>query len=845
MLKKVRHGINHIKKHKRHWVLSTFSVLLLITSFFVLWIASFKLPDLGSFEGRVVAESTKIYDRTGEHLLYDVHKNTKRTLVDSKDISIFLKNATVAIEDADFYEHNGVKISSFIRAVFANLISGSYSQGGSTITQQVVKNTLLTTKKSISRKLKEWILAVKLEKVKTKDEILTVYLNESPYGGNIYGIEEASRVFFDKKASELTLAESAYLAAIPNAPTRFSPYGNNRNLLNNRKSLVLEKMYEKKFITKKQKEDADKEEVVFQPNRNLSIEAPHFVMYVKEWLENRYGKEEVESKGLRVITTLDLDLQKKAEEIVAKFSEENLEKYNASNGAIVATDAETGEILVMVGSKDYFAKDIDGNFNIATAFRQPGSSFKPFVYAASFEKGYTPETVLFDLKTEFSSSCKPDGKPIIEGEEDKCYSPENYDEKFRGPITLRSALAQSINIPAIKILYLTGIKNAIGLANAMGIESINDPDRYGLTLVLGGGEVTLLELTGAYGVFANNGVKSEIKTVLRVEDSEGNVIETFPDNQKRRVLSEESALAVTSILSDNDARSPSYGYNSPLHFPGYDVAAKTGTTNDYRDAWIVGYTPRISVGAWVGNNDNSPMEKKVAGFIVAPMWNAFMKEVISRYPNDEFKTYYPSYNNEIKPVLRGIWQGGESYFVDGRNGTLANDLTPEIYREERVYPAVHSILYWLDKNNPNGPRPLIPENDSQFNLWEEPIKKWLETNPIKTVTPTSNTTPPPTTTINQTVVQKPAIEIIAPSQIIKYSRKNTIKTAISIKNFTASRVEYYLNGEFIGSSNIRPFDFSFSPENYAGVSYYNNIRIVAYGFLGEKLETSTSFIISE
>jgi membrane peptidoglycan carboxypeptidase len=708
----------------------------------------------------------------------------------------------------------------------------------------VVKNTILTQEKSISRKLKEWILALKLEKVKTKDEILTIYLNESPYGGSIYGIEEASKIFFGKNALDLTLAESAYLAALPNAPSRFSPYGNNRKALDKRKSLVLEKMYENNFISKKQQLEADKEEVNFLVNDNLNIHAPHFVMYVKDWLENRYGVEAVESKGLKVITTLDYKLQQKAEDIVAKFSKENLEKYNASNGAMVAVEAKTGQILVMVGSKDYFSKDIDGNFNIATAFRQPGSSFKPFVYAASFEKGYTPETVLFDLKTEFSSSCNPDGTPIKEEDADKCYSPENYDGKFRGPITLRDALAQSINIPAIKVLYLTGLKKAIGLANDMGIASINDPDRYGLTLVLGGGEVSLLELTGAYSVFADNGVRNDLIPVLKVEDSEGNVIESFDKKNERRVLSEESSLAITSILSDNNARAPSYGYNSPLHFPGYDVAAKTGTTNDYKDAWIIGYTTSVALGAWVGNNDNTPMEKKVAGFIVAPMWNAFMQEVLKAYPAEKFKTYYPDYDNSIKPVLRGVWQGGESYFIDSRNGTIATDLTPEQYREEKVYPSVHSILYWLDKDNPRGERPTHPENDSQFNLWEEPIKKWLEANPIVVPVVQQPVIKIPAPQIQNVIAPKPSMSITSPDQKTKYTIDSLIKVSMSISNFNAARVEYYLNGQFIGSSNSKPFDFSFKPKDFGGIPLYNNIRVVAHGFLGEKIEASTSFTIT-
>ena len=491
-------------------VLLSIALALFAGGGFVYWISTFKTPDLGSFEKRKIIQSTKIYDRTGKVLLFDLHQDTKRTVVPITEISRNIKNATVAIEDEEFYQHGGIKFTSIIRALLANLIKGGYTQGGSTITQQVVKNSLLNSEKKISRKLKEWVLALKLEKVMTKDEILGAYLNEAPYGGNIYGIEEASQVYFGKNASDLTLGESAYLASLPNAPTFFSPYGPNVKRLTERKNLVLSKMLNNGFMSKEEYDLATKEVVTFYPQDRLGIKAPHFVIYIIKQLEDKYGRKTVEEGGLKVTTTLNFDLQQKAEDVVKKYSAENLQKFNASNAALTAIDPKTGQILVMVGSKDYFSKDIDGNFNVTTAHRQPGSAFKPIVYAAAFNKGFTPDTVLFDLPTEFQASCNPQELSTtteIKAPKDECYAPQNYDNLFVGPVTLRNALAQSRNVPSVKILYLTGIENALRLAKNMGIDDLADTNQYGLSLVLGGGEVTPLDLTAAYGVFANNGVK--------------------------------------------------------------------------------------------------------------------------------------------------------------------------------------------------------------------------------------------------------------------------------------------------------------------------------------------------
>ena len=529
----------------------------------VFWIANLKTPNLESFENRRVSQSTKIYDRTGEHLLYDVYENIRRTVVPFDAISRHIKNAAVAIEDSHFYEHKGIQPKSILRAILVNFGALEFSQGGSTITQQVVKNSILTSEKIISRKLKEWALALKLERYYNKDEILGYYLNESPYGGNIYGVEEASETFFGKKSSDVTIAEAAYLASLPKAPTYYSPYGNNKTKLEERKNLVLKRMLDERFIAKDEYDQAINETVTFKPQEEKGIEAPHFVIYVKELLEQKFGDNVVRDGGLRVITTLDFELQKTAEELTKKYALENKEKFNAENAGLVALDPKTGDILAMVGSRDYFDKEIDGNFNVTLAKRQPGSSFKPFVYATAFERGYTPETVVFDLETEFSTECRPDGTPLIAGNEEKCYRPQNYDEKFRGPISLRNALAQSINIAAIKVLYLAGLKNSLNTAEAMGISTLTDPNRYGLTLVLGGGEVSLLEMTNAYGVFAAEGVRNPNRAIIKIENPNNEVIYESPIGG-RVVLQSEVAQKINSILSDEEARVPAFGTHSFL-----------------------------------------------------------------------------------------------------------------------------------------------------------------------------------------------------------------------------------------------------------------------------------------
>lgn len=803
--------VSRIRKHRflKTVLITGASATFLFGGALLLWAASLRMPDFSSFEERKVAQSTKIYDRTGEVLLSNVHQNIKRTVVLLDDVSPFLRDATIAIEDAHFYEHFGVRPISFLRAVIVNIIRGELSQGGSTITQQVVKNTLLTQEKKISRKLKEWVLAVKLERVLSKDEILALYLNEAPYGGSIYGAEEASRAFFRKPAKNLSLAESAYLASLPQAPTYYSPYGSHRDKLDERKNLVLARMKVEGLITKEEYDTAKNESVSFLSSGEEGLKAAHFVFYVREYLEEKYGKDAVEEGGLRVITTLDWELQKEAEAIVATYATENEKKFNAENAALVATDPNNGQILVMVGSRDYFDREIDGSFNITTAHRQPGSAFKPFVYAEAFKKGYTPDTVVFDVPTQFDTSCDPAGTLLFsESGEEKCYAPVNYDGTFRGPVSLRDALAQSINVPAIKVLYLAGLKDALRTAKDFGMQSLASADRYGLTLVLGGGEVSPLEITNAYGVFADDGVYHPPTALLRVEDQNGTILEEY-EEKNERVIPSDVARQISDILSDNVARTPAFGAASALYFPNRQVAVKTGTTNNYKDAWIVGYTPSIAVGAWAGNNNNTPMEKKVAGFIVAPLWHAFMEVALKKVPDEQFLTP-PKTPRDSRPILRGIWQGNEVYDIDSVSGGLANPYTPEETRATRAVISVHSILYWINKNDPLGLVPENPANDPQFRLWEYGVRAWASEHGYKDGDRTG--IPLFIDPIHKPETS-PHISITAPVEGDSYKQSDRVFVSVVTQSiYPSKKAEFFVDGELLGTSSF-PFSFSFVPED--------------------------------
>lgn len=659
---------------------------ILFLSFFLYLKGS--VPDPESIALRKVTESTKIYDRTGQILLYDIHGEEKRTIVPWDQMPDFIKKATLASEDSDFYNHKGLDFKGIIRAILTDLKNLQLSQGGSTITQQLVKNALLGQEKTLSRKIKEWILSVEVERRFTKDEIFWMYLNQIPYGSNAYGVEAASKTFFAKNATELTLAESAILTALPKAPTYYSPYGNNVDKLTARRDFILGRMRSLNYITEKDYDQAIKEKSVFASSKE-KLNAPHFVIMVKQYLTDKYGEDAVENGGFKITTTLDVDLQGLAEKTVAKYTDINKEKYKATNAALVTLDPKTGSVLALVGSADYFDIENEGNFNVAIANRQPGSAFKPFAYAAAFEKGYPDSTILFDVKTEFNPNCPPDSSGLKDQFSLECYSPQNYDERFRGPVNLRQALDQSLNLPSVKTLYLAGIDNTIKLAQDMGITTLNDPSRYGLSLVLGGAEVKLIDIVSAYGVFANDGIRNKWSIISKIESADGTILEE-KILEPKRIINSQIARLINNILSDNSARAPVFGYSSPLYVPGYSVAAKTGTTQENRDAWVVGYSPTLVVGVWAGNNKNESMTRAGAGISASgPMWHEFITAALGQFPNEQF--------NSPDPVI------SDKLMLNG-NYVYTN---PDTNQKE-----IHSILYYLNKNDP------------QFNNWEWSVSRY-------------------------------------------------------------------------------------------------------------------------
>lgn len=794
---------------------------LILGGIFLLWASTLTMPTVAAIEAEREGNSTKIYDRTGEVLLYDMHQDVRRTEVPLDAIADNVKHATISIEDARFYHHFGIEPISIIRALLHNLLAGDIlgGQGGSTITQQIVKNALLVNDKKISRKLKEWVLAIKLERELSKDQILELYLNEIPYGGTKYGVEEASQGFFGKPAKDLTLTESAYIAALPQAPTYYSPYGAHRDVLDARKNLVLSRMLELGYITKEEHDAARAESVSFRPQTGASIKAPHFVFYVLDELSKTYGDANLAQANLRVITTLDWNLEREAERIVLAHALENSKTYNAHNASLMAVDPKNGDILVMVGSRDYFDESIDGNYNIGLASRQPGSSFKPFAYAAALEKGYTTETVVYDVRTQFSTACD---KTNLKTEGD-CYAPSNYDNKFRGPMTFREALAQSVNIPAIKALYLAGTHNTIELAKRMGLTTLGDPKRYGLTLVLGGGEVSLLEMTGAYATFAAEGVRYPVHALLEVRDSSGKVLEkSEPKGEKS--LERDIALSITDMLADNAARTPAFGANSYLNFPGRDVAVKTGTTNDYRDTWIIGYTPTIAAGAWAGNNDNTAMEKKVAGFIVAPLWNEFMNEYFKQHGDSPSFENPPAIDPTLKPILRGY------------------KYTPPVSDEsasstEGVATPEHDILHYVDTGDPRGPAPANPWSDPQYPYWEYGVLLWRIGNGDAALGDVSVGT-------STTITKRPKITIREPDDAEVFRKSSAVRVRFSVTDAEhVVKTEYYLDGTLLVSENGLSTDFSFIPSEYDLDSGDHTLMVLVKDISGIQAGSSVDFRI--
>ena len=680
---------------------SIFSISVLFLSFLFIYYTK-DLPQPEDFTEKSFIQPTRIYDREGKVLLCQIYGEEKRDIIPLNQMSNWLIKAVIATEDANFYHHHGIDIKGMLRAMLIDLKSMKPVEGGSTISQQLIRSTFLSRKKTIKRKIKEIVLTLELERKYSKNQILEWYLNQIPFGINIYGTEAASQTYFGKHCKDLTIAESATLAALIQSPSYLYPYGHHRKELLERKNYVLERMFREHFLSQDEYNKAKQEKIKFI--KNQKIKAPQFVNYVEDYLFKKYGKNFLEQKGYKIYTSLDWNLQNEAQNIIKDKMIINERKYHAFNASLVAIDPNTGQILAMIGSKDSSATSsyppgcipgktclFDPDVNIATygKGRQPGSSFKPFAYVTAFKKGYTPDTVVWDVKTNFGVfGSKP-------------YIPENYDGKFRGPITLRNALAQSINIPAVKVIYLAGVKNTIETAKNMGITTLNkNPDYYGLSLVLGGGSVRLLDMVSAYGVFATNGLRIPPVSILKIEDSNGNVIEENQKNPKI-VLENNVCSLINSILSDNNARAPMFGKNSALYLKNYQVAAKTGTTDNFRDAWVIGYTSSIVTGVWVGNNNNAPMAKEPGVILAGPIWHEFMKKALIKYPPKRNLLTIRTVKTN-KPILNG--------YIDWLNP--------------------HSILYYVDKDNPQKEgKPKNPLSDPQYKFWEKGIKEWIKNHP--------------------------------------------------------------------------------------------------------------------
>ncbi len=615
--------------------------LLLYTSFILK--AAYQLPSPTRLIYPDQPLTTEFFDRNGK-LLYRLYEGRNRSLVNLVDLPKNLIDATIAIEDKNFYKHGGIDLEAILRAFLHNT-KNHQQEGASTITQQLIKNTLLTPEKTYSRKIKEVILAIWAESLYSKNQILQMYFNETPYGGPTWGIKAAAQTYFGKEPVNLTLAESSFLAGLPVSPTEFSPFGTHPELGIERQKEVLRRMREEKYITQAEEQTALAQKLNFRSVQN-DIAAPHFVFYIKDILSQKYGPRVVSQGGLKIQTTLDLKVQQNVEKIVSE-EVDNLAALNVKNGAAMVTDPKTGQILAMVGSKDYFNPQF-GNFNATIALRQPGSSIKPVNYATAFKQGYSPGNTILDAPTVFRDNWG------------NTYAPVNYDGTFHGPVSIRQALASSLNIPAVKMLAIVGVPNMIQTAKDLGITTFDDPARYGLSLTLGGGEVKMIEMMSVYGAFSQNGRTNKPVGILKVTDSSGNILEEYQKNESQAVP-EGVAYLINSVLSDNKARSIAFGVNSLLNIEG--VAVKTGTTDSKRDNWTFGYTPNFTIGVWVGNNDNTPMDPKLTSGITgaAPIWNKITKLLLQTNPGIGF----------TKPTE--IITAN----VDGRNDLIISGNTPK------------------------------------------------------------------------------------------------------------------------------------------------------------------------
>jgi len=765
-----------------------FIVFIFILVIAFAWFAK-DLPTPTKIANRRAVESTKLYDRTGQILLYETG-DQKRTVVESDQISQYLKDSTVATEDASFYKHHGFDTKSIFRALYDKM-TGKTSRvsGTSTITQQYVKNALLTSDRSLTRKFKELILSVELEFMFSKDQILTMYLNEIPYGNSTAGAESAAKMYFGITAKDLDLAQAATLTAIPQAPTYYSPYGTHTKQLTNRKNYVLDRMVETGKISK---EDADKAKAedtlvlgtTLKP-RHDSMLAPHFSMYTLEQIAAQYGDEKIQKDGLKIITTLDYDKQKLAQEAIDD-NRKNINKNNGENAALVSIDPKTGQILDMVGSVDYFDVNIDGNVNVADSLRQPGSSFKVFDYATILkQKDYSPSKIFYDLQTDFGNG----------------YIPRNYSGNFSGPVTMRSALQNSLNIPAIKAASVAGLDNVIQTAHDLGITSLNDRSQYGASLGIGVAEIKPVDMVSAYGTLANNGNRQDLTPILKVTDSNGDVLYDYDkDHRSKDVIDPQITYEMSNMLSDNSARVQTFGSRSALYFSERPVAAKTGTTQENRDGWTCGYTPSLATVVWVGNNMPSPM-KRDAVELAGPIFHQFMKNALADTPKEEFvapagiqTVTVEKYSNKLPGDLSAetttdifaSWQVPtdrddvhQKLRVCKSDGLLAPSDLPDSMAEDRTFTNIHSEK----PDNPN---------------WENPVIAWAQANGMYSSVPTQYCSAKDLT---------PTLSFSSPGNGASLSATATISVSASTAPKIAS-VEYFIDNISIGAGDAATANFS-------------------------------------
>ncbi len=732
------------KEYKKLWKFKFLSNLSSVMLFGVIGFLVFlfglviffatQIPSASELTNRNIVSSTKIFDRNGE-LLYDIYQNQNRTPIKLADMPDVVKKSTISIEDKDFYKHSGFSITGILRSVFDLIINRQITGGGSTLTQQLVKNALLTSDRSLIRKIKELILAIQVERAYTKDQILEMYLNEIPYGGTAYGIEAAANLYFGKLTKDLNLAEASLLAGLPQRPSVYSPYGTQPELSKVRQKEVLRRMVEDGYITKDEERAAENVDLTYRTKqKELGFKAPHFVLYVKQKLIEQYGDKLVEQGGLKVTTSLDFKIQEKAQDIVRS----EVEKLNSSkigNGAAVVLDPKTGQILALVGSKDYFGESLpkgckegvtcvfEPNVNVALSLRQPGSATKPITYAKALEKGYTANYTLMDVKTEF-----PGGANLPQ------YNPVNYDGQFRGPVQIRYALGNSYNIPAVKMLALVGVRDVLEQGYRMGITSwepsAENVSSVGLSLVLGGREVRLLDLTSAFGVFANKGEQLDPVSILKVEDSKGKTLFEYKKPDGKKVLDDGIAFIISDILADNGARTAAFGSNSFLNIPGKTVAVKTGTTDQKRDNWSIGYTPSIVVGVWVGNNDNSPLDPRIASGVTgaSPVWAAIMREVLKDKSNEPFERPDKVFQTDVDGLMNGKPHTGsptrKEYFISGTEPKGESGA----YQRQRVCKSNTHRLANDNEDNEEKDVVVLKEDDpTGANKWQKGIDDWVLT----------------------------------------------------------------------------------------------------------------------